>query len=248
MALSSASTSLPSGLLQAPRLRGNTVTDPASTATQMSLLLPDTRPSRVTLSPGAIVLRGFALPDVEALHAAIKAVTAQAPLRTMQTPGGGTLSAAMTNCGALGWVTDKAGYRYTPQDPLSHLPWPPLPALFAQMATCAAHAAGFPGFHPNACLINRYEAASRMGLHQDKDEKDFTQPIVSVSLGLPIHFLWGGLTRTVPPFSFLLEHGDVVVWGGKARLHYHGVKPLAAGQHPLTGPYRFNLTFRFVAP
>lgn len=223
------------------------MTDPTSSATQMSLLLPDTRPRRVTLSPGAIVLRGFALPNAEALHAAIRAVTAQAPLRTMHTPGGGTLSAAMTNCGPLGWVTDKAGYRYTPQDPLSHQSWPSLPALFAQIATSAAQTAGFSGFHPNACLINRYEAGSRMGLHQDKDEKDFTQPIVSVSLGLPIHFLWGGLTRSVSPFSFLLEHGDVVVWGGKARLHYHGVKPLAAGQHPLTGPCRFNLTFRFVA-
>lgn len=216
--------------------------------TQMSLLLPDTRPTRVALSPGAVVLRGFALPQAPALLACIHTLSTTAPFRTMQTPGGGQMSAALTSCGAWGWVTDPAGYRYTPTDPLTHQHWPPIPPVFLHLATQAAQAAGFKGFYPNACLVNRYSPNSRMGLHQDKDERDLTQPIVSVSLGLPIVFLWGGLKRTTPPFPFLLEHGDVVVWGGKARLHYHGVKPLAAGTHPLTGMLRFNLTFRFVAP
>lgn len=215
---------------------------------QMSLGLTDTRPARVALSPGAVVLRGFALPQANALFEHIQTLAALSPFRAMQTPGGGTMSAALTSSGSFGWVTDHNGYHYTRTDPLTHQPWPSIPEPFQHFATQAAQAAGFKAFHPNACLINRYTHGSRMGLHQDKDEGDLTQPIVSVSLGLPMVFLWGGLKRTAPPFPFLLEHGDVVVWGNKARLHYHGVKPLAPGTHPLTGMFRFNLTFRFVAP
>lgn len=215
---------------------------------QMELGLTDTRPSRVTLSPGAVLLRGFALPESTELLDAILRLTALSPFRTMQTPGGGRMSVAMSNCGRLGWVTDRSGYRYTPTDPMTLVAWPDMPPAWHALAARAAKAAGFDNFSPNACLINRYEPHTRMALHQDKDEGDFSQPIVSVSLGLPIVFLWGGLKRSTAPHSILLEHGDVLVWGGKARLHYHGVKPLADGIHPLTGRTRFNLTFRFVAP
>lgn len=215
---------------------------------QMDLALADTRPKRVTLSPGAMLLRGFALPEASELISTLHDIAKNAPFRTMMTPGGGKMSVGMTNCGALGWVTDRRGYRYTPTDPLNNQAWPPLPPAWQKLATRSAEAAGFKGFHPNACLINRYEPGTRMALHQDKDEGDFSQPIVSVSLGLPISFLWGGLKRSTSPHAILLEHGDVLVWGGKARLHYHGVKPLADGLHPVTGRMRFNLTFRFVAP
>lgn len=215
---------------------------------QMELGLTDTRPSRVTLSPGAVLLRGFVLPESTELLDAILHLTALSPFRTMQTPGGGRMSVAMSNCGRLGWVTDRSGYRYTPTDPETLAAWPDMPPAWHTLAARAAKAAGFDSFSPNACLINRYEPHTRMALHQDKDEGDFSQPIVSVSLGLPIVFLWGGLKRSTAPHSVLLEHGDVLVWGGKARLHYHGVKPLADGIHPLTGRARFNLTFRFVAP
>ncbi|MCP1231891.1 DNA oxidative demethylase AlkB [Acetobacter indonesiensis] len=215
---------------------------------QMELGLTDTRPSRVTLSPGAVLLRGFALPESTELFDAILRLTALSPFRTMQTPGGGRMSVAMSNCGPLGWVTDRSGYRYTPTDPVTLLAWPDMPPAWHALAARAAKVAGFDNFSPNACLINRYEPHTRMALHQDKDEGDFSQPIVSVSLGLPIVFLWGGLKRSTAPHSILLEHGDVLVWGGKARLHYHGVKHLADGIHPLTDRARFNLTFRFVAP
>lgn len=214
---------------------------------QMDLGLMDTRPQRVTLSPGATLLRGFALAEAEILWRALTPIVTAAPLRRMLTPGGHQMSVAMTSCGTWGWVTDQTGYRYTHTNPTTQALWPAMPLQFSQLASRSAEAAGFKDFHPNACLINRYEAGARMTPHQDKDEGDVTQPIVSVSLGLPILFLWGGLHRTTRPHSVLLEHGDVLVWGGKARLHYHGVKPLAAGRHSLTGPTRFNLTFRHVA-
>lgn len=214
---------------------------------QMDLGLTDTRPKRVTLSPGATLLRGFALGETEALWQALVPVLNAAPLRRMLTPGGRQMSVAMTSCGTWGWVTDQAGYRYTHTDPTTQALWPAMPPLLSQLASRSAAAAGFEGFQPNACLINRYEAGTRMTAHQDKDEGNITQPIVSVSLGLPILFLWGGLHRTTRAHPVLLEHGDVLVWGNKARLHYHGVKPLAPGMHPLTGPTRFNLTFRYVA-
>lgn len=196
------------------------------------------------LGPGSVVLRGFALADAVAIHAAIERVVAVAPLRHMQTPGGFRMSVAMSNCGSYGWVTDPSGYRYSPTDPESGQPWPSLPELFARLAGAAAAEAGFPDFVPDACLINRYEPGARMSLHQDRDERDLGQPIVSVSLGLPAVFLFGGLKRSDTARRVPLTHGDVVVWGGTDRLRYHGVLAVKSGEHPLTGAGRFNLTFR----
>src|SRR5215469_16670912 len=199
---------------------------------------------KVALGTDAVVLRRFAC-DIEAeLLAALGAVVAQAPIRHMVTPGGYTMSVAMTNCGAAGWVTDLSGYRYTRQDPLSGNPWPPMPAIFLSLATRAAATAGFGDFLPDACLINRYAPGTRLSLHQDKNETDFTAPIVSVSLGLPAKFLFGGLRRNDRVMRLELRHGDVVVWGRLQRLAYHGVDTLKDGEHPLTGRCRFNLTFR----
>ena len=196
------------------------------------------------LGPQAQVLRGFALPWVDVLLPALQTVVAQAPWRHMQTPGGQRMSVALTNCGALGWVSDRRGYRYSALDPDSGQPWPPLPAPFADLATQAAAAAGFDGFTPDACLINRYAPGARMGLHQDRDERDLAQPIVSVSLGLPAVFLWGGLRRADRTVRVPLLHGDVVVWGGVDRLRFHGIAPLPEGHHPLTGAQRINFTLR----
>ena len=209
---------------------------------------PDGNPAPpVVLAPGALLLPGSARDAAAALVAAISTVTAQAPWRHLTVPGGAVMSVAMSNCGALGWVSDRSGYRYAAQDPLSGQPWPAMPEIFKSLAALAALGAGFAGFEPNACLINRYLPGARMGLHQDKDERDFTQPIVSLSLGLPAVFLWGGLQRTDKPARWRLAHGDAVVWGGPARLTFHGVAPLAAGDHPLLGGQRLNLTFRRVA-
>ncbi|WP_265944147.1 DNA oxidative demethylase AlkB [Dechloromonas sp. A34] len=196
------------------------------------------------LGPGTALLRGFALADDAAICAAIDQVVAAAPFRRMTTPGGFVMSVAMSNCGPLGWVTDASGYRYSATDPANGQPWPPLPALFLELAGDAAAAAGFPDFVPDACLINRYAVGARMSLHQDHDERDFTQPIVSVSLGLPATFLFGGLKRADPAQRIALTHGDAVVWGGPDRLRYHGVLAVKAGEHPLVGNCRLNLTFR----
>ena len=193
---------------------------------------------------GATVLRGFALAPAAALLAAINAISAAAPFRHMTTPGGQAMSAAMTNCGALGWISDARGYRYAPADPLTGRPWPQLPDAWLRLAAGAADVAGFPGFVPDACLINRYAPGARMALHQDRDERDLTQPIVSVSLGLSVIFQFGGLQRAQRPQRVPLMHGDVMVWGGPARLRYHGVLALRGGLHPLVGGYRINLTFR----
>jgi alkylated DNA repair protein (DNA oxidative demethylase) len=198
----------------------------------------------VPLEPGAVVLPGFALDCAEALLQAVDAVAAQAPWRHLVTPGGQRMSVAMTNCGDLGWVSDRAGYRYSPTDPDTQRAWPALPPCLGALARRAAEAAGHDRFEPDACLVNRYAAGSRLSLHQDRDERDFGHPIVSVSLGLPAIFLWGGATRAGKTRRVALLHGDVVVWGGPARLHFHGIQPLADGHHPLTGPYRINLTFR----
>lgn len=198
----------------------------------------------VTLVPGAALLRGFALDDAAALLAAIDAVATLAPLRHMVTPGGYTMSVATTSCGELGWTSDAQGYRYAACDPDSGLPWPAMPALFSTLARDAAAQAGFPGFEPDACLINRYAPGARLTLHQDRNERDFGAPIVSVSLGLPATFLFGGIKRTDPTLKLRLVHGDVVVWGGAARLRFHGVLPLSHGTHPVTGACRVNLTFR----
>jgi DNA oxidative demethylase len=204
----------------------------------------DTELREEFLLPGASVLRNFALSRAEALMVAIEQVLGQAPLRNMTTPGGSTMSVAMSNCGALGWISDRRGYRYTARDPLGDLPWPALPLVFARLAAEAAARAGFADFRADACLLNRYSPGARMGLHQDRDEQDFDAPIVSVSLGLPAMFLFGGATRSDKPLSVPLAHGDVVVWGGPARQNFHGVRPLKVGEHALTGPYRYNLTLR----
>ncbi len=205
--------------------------------------LPE-EPRTETITDGALVLRGFVSARADELLRGIQRVTKSAPLRKMQTPGGHTMSAAMSCCGDQGWVTDAAGYRYQGTDPLSGRPWPAMPDVFVQVAKEAAEAAGFENFEPDACLINHYEPGAKMGLHQDKDELDFEQPIVSVSLGLSQTFQFGGLKRNERPVNVPLAHGDVVVWGGPSRLRYHGVLRLKAGEHPLTGACRYNLTFR----
>ncbi|HEY1505792.1 MAG TPA: DNA oxidative demethylase AlkB [Stellaceae bacterium] len=196
------------------------------------------------IAPGALWLRGFVADNANPLLGAIESIAAAAPFRNMVTPGGFTMSVAMTNCGKAGWITDRRGYRYTENDPLSGKPWPAMPRLFTEFAARAAAAAGFADFAPDACLVNRYEPGTRMSLHQDKDERDFTQPIVSISLGLPATFLFGGLSRSDRPRRLRLESGDVLVWGGPARRAFHGVDPLAQGADPLTGAYRYNLTLR----
>lgn len=196
------------------------------------------------MATGAVLLRGRALAGERDLLAGIAAVAAQAPFRHMRTPGGFEMSVAMTSCGEAGWVTDRRGYRYARQDPDSGAPWPPMPGAFAALARASAAEAGFPDFTPDACLINRYAPGARMSLHQDKDERDFSRPIVSVSLGLPCVFQFGGAARSDPVKKYELRHGDVVVWGGPSRLYYHGVLRLKDGEHPLTGGLRYNLTFR----
>lgn len=196
------------------------------------------------IAPGAALLGGFALEAEEALLAALRGITEAAPFRRMLTPGGHTMSVAMTSCGAAGWVTDRGGYRYSATDPESGRAWPEMPAVFRELATRAAREAGYPDFDPDSCLINRYEPGARMSLHQDRDERDFSAPIVSVSLGLPAVFLFGGDLRGDPTEKIPLRHGDVAVWGGEARLRFHGVAPLKEGEHPALGRMRVNLTFR----
>jgi DNA oxidative demethylase len=204
----------------------------------------DVLPSREAMAEGAVLLRGFARPVEAELLSALHKIEAQAPFRRMFTPGGHQMSVAMTNCGEAGWVTDRAGYRYDGIDPESGKAWPAMPAAFRKLAEGAAREAGFAGFAPDACLINRYEPGAKMSLHQDRDETDFAAPIVSVSLGLPAIFLFGGMKRSDKPQRYRLEHGDVVVWGGPSRLFFHGVAPLADGEHALLGRQRINLTFR----
>ncbi|WP_375176533.1 DNA oxidative demethylase AlkB [Marinobacter mobilis] len=198
----------------------------------------------VCLAPGAMVLPRFALAEASALLAAIDRIASRAPFRHMETPGGFAMSAAMTNCGPLGWVSDRSGYRYQPDDPLTGEPWPVLPSQWSEFAQRAAAQAGFSGFAADACLVNRYQPGARMSLHQDRNEQDCSQPIVSVSLGLTVTFQFGGLRRADTPEKVILSHGDVVVWGGPSRLRYHGVLPLKPGYHPQAGGCRYNLTFR----
>jgi DNA oxidative demethylase len=204
----------------------------------------DVRPALEWMADGAVLLRGYAKPMEADLIAALRDIVEQAPFRHMMTPGGHQMSVAMTNCGSAGWVTDRTGYRYDANDPVAGKPWPAMPPSFCQLAGQAADRAGFGGFSPDACLVNRYQPGAKMSLHQDKDEHDFGAPIVSVSLGLPAVFLFGGLKRGDKPRRFRLEHGDVVAWGGPARLVFHGVAPLADGEHALLGRQRINLTFR----
>jgi DNA oxidative demethylase len=203
---------------------------------------PDTR--HEILAPGAWLLRGFALPVETELLAAAHRIASSAPFRHLETPGGFRMSVAMTNCGSLGWVSDRRGYRYDSCDPSSGHPWPVMPPVFLELARAAAEAGGFHDFAPEACLINRYEPGARLTLHQDKDERNFDAPIVSVSLGLPAVFLFGGNARTDKQRRVPLQHGDVVVWGGPARLRHHGVLPIKDGHHEILGAQRLNLTFR----
>ena len=205
--------------------------------------VPDVRSSREAMAEGAVLLRGFARSFESDVIAALRETIAHAPFRRMFTPGGHQMSVAMTNCGNAGWVTDHSGYRYDAMDPNSGQPWPAMSAAFRQLAEQAAADGGFEGFAPDACLINRYEPGARMSLHQDKDERDFAAPIVSVSLGLPATFLFGGPKRADKPRRYRLEHGDVVVWGGPSRLFFHGVAPLADGEHALMGRQRIKSDF-----
>jgi DNA oxidative demethylase len=215
--------------------------------TQNSLWSAESTSTVEHIAEGVTLLRAFCLEQAPALLTAIETIAAASPFRNMVVPSGHTMSVAMTNCGALGWITDRTGYRYSPIDPTTNKRWPAMPALFAELATRAASTAGFSNFISNACLMNRYEPGTRLSLHQDKNEQDYTQPIVSVSLGLPATFLLGTLRRSDTPRRIRTEHGDVFVWGGPARLIYHGVAPIAAGTHPLIGSCRINLTFRHVA-
>lgn len=206
--------------------------------------LDDAEPAVEPLADGATVLRGLARPMQSELLADARAVIAAAPLRHLVTPGGLRMSVAMTNCGALGWISDRRGYRYDAIDPESGAPWPAMPASFMRLAAQAGARAGFEGFVPDACLINRYAPGAKLSLHQDRDEKHLSAPIVSVSLGLPATFLFGGLNRADKAQRVRLCHGDVVVWGGPSRLRFHGVLPLAGGEHDALGAQRINLTLR----
>ena len=208
--------------------------------------VPDVRPSREAMAEGAVLLRGFARPFEAELLSALRTIVKQAPFRHLVTPGGHRMSVAMTNCGSVGWVSDATGYRYDPIDPESKQPWPAMPPILQRLAADAADDAGFKGFAPEACLINRYVPGAKLSLHQDKDELDFGAPIVSVSLGLSAIFLFGGPKRAEKPRRYRLEHGDVVVWGGPSRLFFHGVAPLVEGEHAVMGRQRINLTFRKV--
>lgn len=199
---------------------------------------------RADVAPGAVLLRGLARAHEAALLQALHGLVAQAPTRHMQTPGGYTMSVQTTSCGPLGWVSDRHGYRYSPTNPTTRAPWPAMPACFAALACDAAAQAGYADFVPDACLINEYRPGAKMSLHQDKDERDLRAPIVSVSLGLAAVFQFGGLQRNAPTQRLRLVHGDVLVWGGPARLAFHGVLPLADGHHALLGRRRVNLTFR----
>lgn len=210
----------------------------------LGLSEPDPVPEVEPLAPGAMVLRAFARPCAPVLLADVERMTKVAPFRHLVTPGGFRMSVAMTNCGPLGWVSDSSGYRYDPLDPDSGRPWPPMPDSLLRLATAAAARAGFPDYAPDACLVNRYEPGARLTLHQDRNENDLEAPIVSVSLGVPATFLFGGMTRKERPRRVLLRHGDVTVWGGPSRMRYHGVLPLEQAHHPATGSLRINLTFR----
>lgn len=207
-------------------------------------LFENIQPNKLEIVKDAYLLKSYALANEQALLMDLAELISQAPLRFMMTKMGFVMSAAMTNCGALGWVSDRQGYRYNMKDPATNKPWPLMPVSFQQLAVLAAAEAGFDNFQPDACLTNQYQVGASMGLHQDKNELDFNQPIVSVSLGIPAVFQFGGLTRTCKTLKTPLVHGDVVVWGGGSRLNFHGVAPLKMNTHPTLGAYRYNLTFR----
>ncbi|MGH6623453.1 MAG: DNA oxidative demethylase AlkB [Burkholderiaceae bacterium] len=210
----------------------------------MALELFEVESQSLSLASGAKLLRGFALPAAGSLLADVQRIEARAPFRHLITPSGFRMSVAMTNSGVVGWVSDRSGYRYDPVDPETGTPWPPMPASFRNVAVAAAAAAGFTDYTPDVCLINRYAPGARLSLHQDRNELDDEAPIVSVSLGIPATFLFGGLKRADRTTRVPLEHGDVVVWGGPARMRFHGVLPIVEGHHPELGSLRINLTFR----
>ncbi|HWE07421.1 MAG TPA: DNA oxidative demethylase AlkB [Rhizomicrobium sp.] len=214
----------------------------------MSSLFDDvpSPPSREPLEDGAVLLRGFASDAAPQLLEDVSRIAAAAPFRHLMTPGGRIMSVGMTNCGRVGWVSDRKGYRYDPNDPDTGSPWPAIPESFRDLALRAASEGGFEAYDPDACLINRYVPGAKLSLHQDRDEKDAWAPIVSVSIGIPAVFIWGGKHRGDPTRRMRLENGDVVVWGGPARFAYHGIAPLKEAEHPLTGVIRINLTFRKV--
>lgn len=230
--------------MASPEARMPAPTDqtPAMTTGDLFADHDDGQPQR--LAEAAVLLRGHALAFIDELLPAIAGIENRSPFRHMITRGGHTMSVALTNCGALGWCTDQRGYRYAPVDPLSGRPWPAMPPAFMRLARDSAAQAGFPGFLPDACLINRYLPGARMSLHQDRNERDFSAPIVSVSLGMSATFLFGGLKRSDKAAKLRLFHGDVVVWGGPDRLRYHGILPLKGPPHPLLGAQRINFTFR----
>lgn len=214
------------------------------TAAQLSGVVP---PVPEEIGPGAWVLRGFACAAESELLVGLDEVVAEAPWRHMRTPAGHRMSVAMTNCGVLGWVSDGAGYRYVAEDPETKRPWPSMPRSFCELAISAAVRCGYADFAPDACLVNRYEPGARMSMHQDRDERDFSAPIVSASLGLPSVFLFGGETRAHKALRVPLRHGDVVVWGGASRLFFHGILPVKNAALPELGAVsrcRVNLTFR----
>ncbi len=196
------------------------------------------------IGEGAVLFRARIATQAGEIVETLREIAAISPFRHLVTPGGHRMSVSMTSCGELGWMSDRKGYRYTVEDPRTGQPWPAMPKLFSKLASDAAADAGFPDYHPDACLINRYRAGNKLSLHQDKDEKDYGHPVVSFSLGLPATFLWGGFKRSDKPKRLALEHGDVLIWGGPDRLRYHGILPLAGGDHPLLGAQRINLTFR----
>lgn len=204
----------------------------------------DNQETRVRIADDAVLLRSYATADDTTLLSEIAKISVRAPFRKMATPGGFLMSVAMTSCGKFGWITDRGGYRYSQVDPETNQPWPEMPASFRKLAETAARHAGYNNFAPDTCLINRYEPGAKMSLHQDKDEREFLNPIVSISLGLSATFQFGGLKRTDPVRKYDLSHGDVVVWGGRSRLFYHGILPLKSGAHPKLGSCRLNLTFR----
>lgn len=205
---------------------------------------PEGPAGRLDIGPRAAVLAGLARDRAPALFAEMRRVTGRSPFRHMITQSGWRMSVANSNCGAAGWVSDRSGYRYDPVDPHTGQPWPAMPTLFRELAVEAAETFGFQGFRPDACLMNRYEPGARLSLHQDRNERALDQPVVTVSLGLPAIFLWGGARREDPTAKVRLSHGDVMVWGGPDRLNFHGVRTLADGDHPLAGRARYSLTFR----
>jgi len=205
---------------------------------------PEQQPRAEQIGEQSWVLRGFALPMIDQLLPTLDGVLAAAPLRHMMTPGGFSMSVGTSSCGALGWITDRSGYRYSTVDPLSGRPWPAMPQVLFELAQRAAQRAGFAGFHADSCLINQYVPGAKMSLHQDKDEHAYAAPIVSLSLGLPAMFLFGGFVRSDKSQRIPLLHGDMVVWGGVDRLRFHGVLPIKPGRHPRLGERRINLTFR----